>query len=795
MFCKKCGHQIDNDSLFCASCGAQVGAQAEAAPSQQAPAQPSSRREEPKMQGGYTAPNASGGYTSPSGQGDYAPTGAQGGYSSASAANDKNWATPPPPKKKSKAKGCLIAFLLLFVLPCSACFAWLMTDDTYEEDYAPSGNGGGGGNAGYTEEESGDFWDELYETSDGNYGSALEIDDLRDFYTTVKGDGSDEITLMIYMLGSDLESDGGSASEDIQEMLDATYGDNLNVIMMTGGARSWSNRQISSSTCQYWQLVDGELVCLESNLGQVSMVSESTLSNFISYAQSAFPADRYGIILWDHGGGTLSGFGYDEYYPNDTLTLENLSNAFAAGGVLFDFIGFDACLMATAETAFALEPYADYLIASEETEPATGWAYTEWLTLLGQNTSMSTVDLGVAIVDSYIESLMRFEEGTLSVIELRQMPYTYTQMCDYFADASDLLNSDDYREISIARSNVKDFGESGFDQVDVIDFATEADLDGSEALITAVDSAVKYYSSTSAMSDTYGMAMYFPYDYPEYYSEMQDILHNVGFTVDYTGFFSQFISAMVGGQSSHHRSVGSEESVDYSTEDWYDESIATSYEETYDNSLADFLVIVEKGDGFVLQLTDEQWDEITKIEQQVLLYDGEGYIDLGSDNMYEFDSDGDLLIEFDYTWVTLDGHTVPFYAEKEEETADGWYTYGSVPALLNGDEYIEVIVYWDDENPTGYVAGYRKMTETGEPVGKGWFALTAGDTLEWVFDYYDDDLYYLDSYVMGDVFTVPSGEIEVSYDDVGDQDALVYFVLTDVFNVSYTTEAVIYTDY
>ncbi|MCR5235609.1 MAG: hypothetical protein K6E34_00220 [Lachnospiraceae bacterium] len=35
----------------------------------------------------------------------------------------------------------------------------------------------------------------------------------------------------------------------------------------------------------------------------------------------------------------------------------------------FDFIGFDACLMATVETAYMLSPYADYMIASEEFEP------------------------------------------------------------------------------------------------------------------------------------------------------------------------------------------------------------------------------------------------------------------------------------------------------------------------------------------------------------------------------------------------------------------------------------------
>ena len=63
------------------------------------------------------------------------------------------------------------------------------------------------------------------------------------------------------------------------------------------------------------------------------------------------------------------------------------SQALTKAGVAFDFIGFDACLMATAENALMLTKHADYLIASEETEPGVGWYYTNWLTSLGKDPS------------------------------------------------------------------------------------------------------------------------------------------------------------------------------------------------------------------------------------------------------------------------------------------------------------------------------------------------------------------------------------------------------------------------
>ena len=112
---------------------------------------------------------------------------------------------------------------------------------------------------------------------------------------------------------------------------------------------------------------------------------------YIQCCAGRYPASRYALILWDHGGGSVSGYGYDEKFASTgSMDLAGLDRALGDGGVKFDFIGFDACLMATAETALTMAQYADYLIASEETEPGVGWYYTDWLTALGEDPSMLT---------------------------------------------------------------------------------------------------------------------------------------------------------------------------------------------------------------------------------------------------------------------------------------------------------------------------------------------------------------------------------------------------------------------
>ncbi|MBQ1490817.1 MAG: hypothetical protein IIZ39_02555, partial [Blautia sp.] len=73
------------------------------------------------------------------------------------------------------------------------------------------------------------------------------------------------------------------------------------------------------------------------------------------------------------------------------MPLASINKALKNAGLRYDFIGFDTCLMATVENARMLADYADYMIASEETEPGIGWYYTNWLTALSRNTSIPTV--------------------------------------------------------------------------------------------------------------------------------------------------------------------------------------------------------------------------------------------------------------------------------------------------------------------------------------------------------------------------------------------------------------------
>lgn len=94
--------------------------------------------------------------------------------------------------------------------------------------------------------------------------------------------GTDTYTLMVYMCASDLESEGGYATTDISEMLDATVDSKINLIIETGGTTEWQDYDISNETNQIYKVENGELILIKNDLGIKSMTEASNLSNFVN---------------------------------------------------------------------------------------------------------------------------------------------------------------------------------------------------------------------------------------------------------------------------------------------------------------------------------------------------------------------------------------------------------------------------------------------------------------------------------------------------------------------------------
>ncbi len=303
------------------------------------------------------------------------------------------------------------------------------------------------------------------------------------------------------------------------------------------------------------EVKDGGLNRLAADAGDSSMTDPDTLTGYITWCAEYFPANRNELIFWDHGGGSISGYGYDQKYPQSgSMSLAGINTALKNAGVTFDFIGFDACLMATMENALMLSQYADYMIASEETEPGVGWYYTNWLNKLSENTSMSTLEIGKQIVDDYISvcsQKCRGQQTTLSVTDLAELEATGPKALTAFSQSTgELIRGEEYRTVSNARHQAREFARSsGIDQVDLAHLAANMGTKEGDELVSAVKSTVKYNRTSSNMTNAYGLAIYFPYKKISSVDKMVQTYEAIGMDEEYTRCIRQFASLEVGGQT------------------------------------------------------------------------------------------------------------------------------------------------------------------------------------------------------------------------------------------------------
>ena len=652
----------------------------------------------------------------------------------------------------------------------------------------------------------------------------------RDKYTEILGGGQDEMTIMLYLCGTDLESRSAMATSDLQEMLNADLSDNINLIVYTGGCKQWKNNVLSSRTNQIWKLEDGGLRVLNDSVGSKSMTDPDTLSYFIRYCAKNFPANRMALIFWDHGGGSVSGYGYDEKFASSgSMDLAEIDKALTDGGVKFDFVGFDACLMATTETALMLADHADYLIASEETEPGIGWYYTNWLTKLSRNTSLSTLEIGKNIIDDFVDTCAQKTPGqstTLSIVDLAEAELTIPDaLAGFSADTVELIRDEQYAQVSNARSSSREFGASSrIDQVDLVHLARNMGTAEGDALAEALLGAVKYNRTSSNMTNAYGLSIYFPFRKASMVDTAVDTYEQIGMDEDYLRCIQAFASMEVSGQAAaggtasplpslmdmmgSTGSNGNTEMIQELLGTFLGGDVSSIFGLMEGNS--DFLsgrvldesqmarYIAENSlDGRALSwvdgrisLPEDQWELVQTLHANMFYDDGTGYIDLGMDTVYDFDQYGSLLAPEEITWIAINDQPVAYYHEYTLDDGEHYSITGRVPVLYNG-ERAELILEFTHENPYGSVVGVRRIYRDGETetLAKTMDTVQYGDVIDFICDYYSYEGEYLDSYMLGEQLIV-TGELVISDVYVDSYAARLTYCFTDIYNRQYWTNPV-----
>ena len=160
----------------------------------------------------------------------------------------------------------------------------------------------------------------------------------------------------------------------------------------------------------------------------VDMGSAQTLHDFISWGKANFPADRYCLIIWNHGNGWLRSpsqvnpyaVSYDDE-KGTSIQIWELSQALSTDH--FDILSWDASLMQMLEVAYEVKDNCDYVVGSEESPPAEGLPYDLVFAPFRDNPDNTTKNLTKSFVDGMITGYQTSTHKiTQSVLDTSKLP-------------------------------------------------------------------------------------------------------------------------------------------------------------------------------------------------------------------------------------------------------------------------------------------------------------------------------------------------------------------------------------
>lgn len=568
-----------------------------------------------------------------------------------------------------------------------------------------------------------------------------------------------DYTFLIYMNGSDLESENNAGTQDLYEMMKVGTNDNINIIIETGGTKDWGNFYIDPSHNQRWMINKNHMDKLL-DLDAKNMGRSETLKDFITWGIEKYPANKTALILWNHGGGAISGFGYDEKFNYDTLLLAELEtalkDAYEINGTKMDIIGFDACLMASLETANIVSPYADYLVASPELEPSIGWEYSGFLKKASES-SLSGKELGIEIANAFYRASVKEkldEFVTLSVIDTKEIKQVKENFEGFIKEANQgLKNINEYNSISQTISKSEYYGgqtqEEGYsNMIDLGDMAKNLSDNYSESkkkIIESVGNAVVYKIMGKGKGDSTGISVYFPYYGKENTQYELPIYRNLEFSKAYNNFLTVYTDIT----ESDGESIGTNEPV---SKDGNTYKATIKEKDISGLKLAHMVLGKELTPG------------------KIILF-GTSYIDEVDEKT------GVVSKEFSGQWLSLNNHLMSFCETKR----DNKVTTYSIPVILNNEfANIKIIALREDTGEIEYhiVGAWHGINPKNMVVRKEIIPIKKGDKIEPIYQVYDENKKIIES-VNGSPFNLEEDPqiklISIDKDD----DYMVGFCLED----------------
>ena len=524
-------------------------------------------------------------------------------------------------------------------------------------------------------------------------------------------------TVMVALNGTDLEANWGFCTKEIIEMAASKFDTkNVNVVLMTFSTDKWQNGAIAANATNIYTL-EGETLTLQATMGQSYLTNPNTFTMFVNYAMTVFPADKYGLFFWNHGGGPVFAYGKDQksknQYNMNNISMIDLQKAFSRSKLAetkAEIIGMDACIMASVEVAQALQPFGKYYVASEEVVYCPGWDW-RWLNYLGKHPQADGAEVGKAIAEWFMygmegnNQLNKALPGTISVMDMSKVD-ALAKAVNEMSRATQNIWGDQKAANAYAKALDKTvrYGEVHGNHFDLVDLASYAEnLEGlypeqAKKLAAAVKSAVVYNRIRDLKGE--GVMAYVPWManrslakataswYQKYYQNV-DAAH--------VAFTATLANALVDSPATTKRSKGT----------------------TMVNKAAVEALLPPEDAKNAVNAKFVLWRELTK--------GSDYFVRLMVDKDVTVGNDGKLENKFTGYASAFNGEII--YLNEKGRSEDGKTVFYDSPAYLNGEK-VRVQIRKDEDNKYGIIMGAVYATENSEMADPNFVEIKKGDKLQ-----------------------------------------------------------------
>lgn len=287
-----------------------------------------------------------------------------------------------------------------------------------------------------------------------------------------------EWNMLVFLNGNNnLDSFGAM---NINQMEQVGSSDNVNILVQWASAKKSNVSRLLIQKDTDTNKVTSPVV---QNMGAVDMGDWKELVKFVEWANQNYPAKKYFVVVWDHGGGwhlaSIPGMkpmdiSWDDNTGNN-ITTEQLGQAMAESAKILghkvDIYSSDACLMGMVEVASEMSESVQYYLGSQDVEPGAGWPYTNFLAKWEQNPTMSPAELVKVHAAEYLAAYNGGVYGnrrvTMSAYDLSKIG-AYEESLKQLAQEITALDNATLAKVNRSAKNAKFF--TYYDYRDVVDF-------------------------------------------------------------------------------------------------------------------------------------------------------------------------------------------------------------------------------------------------------------------------------------------------------------------------------------